>query len=113
MARRRRTKHYASGKGTLIKGMSGRLPSDLFDSPMFKERLEELRGLARPRTRADLGGAEKLEAPITTPTKGGPKGPARAAKAAAASYAPIPEKKDKVSLLQQLLARVRAGRRQT
>ena len=42
MARRRRTKHYASGKGTLIKGMSGRLPSDLFDSPMFKERLEEL-----------------------------------------------------------------------
>ncbi len=42
MARKRRTKHYASGKGTLIKGMSGRLPSDLFDSPMFKERLEEL-----------------------------------------------------------------------
>jgi len=82
-------------------------------SELLKERLEELRGLARPRTRADLGGAEKLEAPITTPTKGGPKGPARSAKAAAASYAPIPEKKDKVSLLQQLLARVRAGRRQT
>ncbi len=42
MARRRRSKHYASGKGTLIKGMSGRWPSDLLDSPVFKERLHQL-----------------------------------------------------------------------
>ena len=42
MAGKRRRKQYASGKGTLIKGMSGRWPSDLLDSPVFKERLHQL-----------------------------------------------------------------------
>lgn len=42
MATSLRRKKFSSGKGALIKGMSGRWPSDLFDSPLFKERLEEL-----------------------------------------------------------------------
>lgn len=42
MARDRRRRNNASGKGALIKGMSRRLSSDLLDSPLFKQRLEEL-----------------------------------------------------------------------
>lgn len=42
MARRKRHRPDKSGKGALIKGMSRRLPSALFDDPVFKVRLEEL-----------------------------------------------------------------------
>ena len=33
---------YPSGKGTLIKGMSNRLPIQLLDSPVFEDKLKEL-----------------------------------------------------------------------
>lgn len=85
---------------------------------LLQERLQELRALARPSTKADLAGAEKLEAPLTTPGKG--VAPVRSAKAVGASFAPIstPPKpaakalaKDPVKLLEALLERVRSGRR--
>jgi len=94
-------------------------------SELLQERLQELRALARPLGRADLQDAEKLEAPLTTPSKGVPKVPPRSAKASDASFAPLPQKpaprpappkarpKDAVALLQDLLERVRTGRRAT
>ncbi len=33
---------YPSGKGALIKGMSGRLPLQILDSPIFEDKLKEL-----------------------------------------------------------------------
>lgn len=104
-------------------------------SELLQERLQELRALARPPGRADLQDAEKLEGPLSTPTRGVPNVPARSAKASDASFAPLPPKpapaprpapnpppqkaappkkplpRDAVALLQELLERVRAGRR--
>lgn len=85
---------------------------------LLRERLEELRALARPPGRADLGGAEKLEA---ADSGGFSKLPARSAKASDASFAPLPpkpvnqplKKKDRRSLLQEFLDRIRANRRKT
>lgn len=79
-------------------------------SELLRERLHELRALAHPSQRADLRAAEPLES-----QQGGsrPAPASRSAKASAASFAPLPEPlpKDKVGLLQELLGRVRAGRR--
>jgi predicted GIY-YIG superfamily endonuclease len=33
---------YPSGKGALIRGMSGRLPLEILQSPMFEDKLKEL-----------------------------------------------------------------------
>lgn len=86
-------------------------------SELMRERLEELRALAMPAGRADLGDAEKLEAPAAGSSGGFPKVPGRSAKASDASFAPMPQKqqkkKDKPGLLQDLLDRIRANRRKT
>ena len=87
-------------------------------SDLLRERLDELRALARPTAKADLGHAERLEAPETTLGKGVSKMP-RSAKAVGASFAPIsspPAKnaarpKDRVKLLESLLERIRSSRR--
>ena len=83
---------------------------------LLLERLDELRALARPTSKADLAKAEKLEAPVLTPGKG--VAPVRSAKAVGASFAPIstPPKpaslpKDRVKLLEALLERVQGARR--
>jgi tetratricopeptide (TPR) repeat protein len=83
------------------------------NNELLRERLEELRSMTHPAGKADLGAAEKLEAPAP------PKGPAplRSAKAHAASFAPLhakeskPLPRDRKALLEELLQRVRAGRR--
>ncbi|MGZ6143990.1 MAG: hypothetical protein ACXWLM_11670 [Myxococcales bacterium] len=89
-------------------------------SELLRERLDELRALARPTAPADLAHAERLEAPLMTPGKGVPKVPPRSAKAVGASFAPIsapprpsakPLPKDPVQLLEKLLERVRGARR--
>ena len=81
---------------------------------LLRERLEELRALTGPGGRADLDGAEKLEA--MTPARGLPPAAARSAKANDAVFGPLQgaagrTKQDPVALLEALLARVRAGRR--
>jgi tetratricopeptide (TPR) repeat protein len=78
------------------------------------ERLEELRNLAPPApgARADLASAEKLPAVAAAHAPG-----ARSARVVQASFAPLadrappPARKDKATLLRELLDRVRAGRR--
>src|SRR5262249_62125566 len=55
---------------------------------LLRERLDELRALARPTSKADLGQAERLEAPAISPARGGPKTQPRAAKAGGGSVAP-------------------------
>ena len=85
------------------------------NNELLRERLEELRALARPVGKADMESAEKL-APLTTPPRG--VAPVRSAKASEATFAPMkavaaPAKQPKnpVELLKALLERVRAGRR--
>ena len=67
---------------------------------------------------ADLQAAEKLDAPVSTPARGTQA--ARSAKVSDASFAPLPQKKppaakppsgDRVALLEELLGRIRAGKR--
>jgi tetratricopeptide (TPR) repeat protein len=85
---------------------------------LLRERLEELRGLAPPGARADLGAAEKLEAPpaprpVPRPQLG------RSARAAQASFAPLDERpkarvplpRDPIEMLKTLLERIRSARR--
>jgi tetratricopeptide (TPR) repeat protein len=79
---------------------------------LVRERLDELRKLAPPGSRADLATAEQL--PAVAPARA----PAdRSARVAQASFAPLappaapPVRKDKATLLRELLDRVRAGRR--
>jgi tetratricopeptide (TPR) repeat protein len=85
----------------------------LLQSPnneLLRERLTELRALARPIGKADMGGAEKL-APITTPPRAA-EALTRSAKVSEASYAPMkPRAKDPVQMLKALLERVRSGRK--
>src|SRR5207249_10060969 len=52
---------------------------------LLRERLEELRALAHPRRKADLGAGEKLEAAPAAAVNA-----VRSAKAHAASFAPLP-----------------------
>jgi len=81
------------------------------DNQLVRERLEELRELAPPGGRADLGSAEQLPAPASVP----PGAPARSTRVADASFAPIGEPstlpRDPVKMLEALLERIRAGRR--
>src|SRR5207237_993722 len=89
-----------------------------FDAYLAQQPDDERRALARPTAKADLGHAERLEAPETTLGKGVSKMP-RSAKAVGASFAPIsspPAKnaarpKDRVKLLESLLERIRSSRR--
>lgn len=82
---------------------------------LLRERLDELRKLLSPTSRADLGSAEKLDAPVSTP--GALPRLARSARAVGASFAPLPVASaahrplDPVARLQQLLERIRAARR--
>jgi tetratricopeptide (TPR) repeat protein len=84
---------------------------------LLRERLEELRGLAPPGARADLGAAEKLEA--QPPPRSLPRPVGRSARAAEASFAPFGERKgpveslprDRIEMLKVLLSRIRRGRR--
>lgn len=80
---------------------------------LLRERLEELRGMSNPAGKADLDGAERLDAPAPPPP--GEMEKLRSARAHAASFAPIHEGKplprDRKALLEELLQRVRAGRR--
>jgi len=83
---------------------------------LLRERLEELRGLAPPGARADLGAAERLD--ITPrPVSKAPAG--RSSRATEASFAPLDSKRrasqtlprDTVEMLKTLLGRIRAARR--
>jgi tetratricopeptide (TPR) repeat protein len=78
---------------------------------LLRERLDELRGMANPAGKADLGGAERLDAPAPSPPR--EKEKLRSARAHAASFAPEgrPLPRDRKALLEELLQRVRAGRR--
>jgi tetratricopeptide (TPR) repeat protein len=86
------------------------------ENELVRERLEELRELAPPGVRADLGSAEQLPAPASA--HGPPRAPSRSQKVAHASFAPIegerappPLPRDPVKMLETLLERIRAGRR--
>jgi tetratricopeptide (TPR) repeat protein len=86
------------------------------DNELLRERLGELRELAPPGDRADLGSAEQLPAPASA--HGPPRAAARSHKVAHASFAPLegepaprPLPRDPVKMLETLLERVRAGRR--
>jgi tetratricopeptide (TPR) repeat protein len=87
------------------------------DNELFRERLSELRLLAVPTGKADLASLEKLEGPPPSQANGVPRKPERSAKAHAASFAPLqaapsrPLPRDPKALLEELLQRVRAGRR--
>jgi tetratricopeptide (TPR) repeat protein len=82
---------------------------------LLRERLEELRGLAPPGARADLGAAERLD---MTPRPVS-KGPGRSSRVTEASFAPLDSKRrasetlprDPVEMLKTLLGRIRAARR--
>jgi tetratricopeptide (TPR) repeat protein len=83
---------------------------------LLRERLDELRGLAPPGARADLGAAERLD--ITPrPVSKAPGG--RSSRVTEASFAPIDPKRpasgtlprDPVEMLKTLLGRIRAARR--
>lgn len=81
---------------------------------LLRERLEELRKLQSPTSRADLGAAEKLEAPVGAP--GAFPRLARSARAVGALFSPLPGPPpdlpaDPVGRLQRLLERIRAARR--
>ena len=77
---------------------------------LLRERLEELRALAHPRRKADLGAGEKLEAAPAAAVNA-----VRSAKAHAASFAPLPVARplprEPKEMLEELLSRVRTGRR--
>jgi len=87
------------------------------ENQLLRERLEELRALASPAGRADLAAAEKLEDPPGAPANGSPPAGTRSEKAHAASFAPThgvpsrPLPRDAKALLEELLQRVRTGRR--
>ena len=77
---------------------------------LLRERLEELRALAHPRRKADLGAGEKLEAVPAASVSA-----ERSARAHAASFAPLPVARplprEPKEMLEELLSRVRTGRR--
>jgi tetratricopeptide (TPR) repeat protein len=86
------------------------------ENELLRERLGELRELAPPGDRADLGSAEQL--PAQASAHGPPRAAARSHKVAHASFAPLeggpaprPLPRDPVKMLETLLERVRAGRR--
>ena len=113
--------HASSGRFTEAAACYQRACSANPKNELLKERYEELRALASPHGRADLGSAEKLDGPLVPPGKGLPKVP-RSASASAASFSPLqpatekraaerPLPGDKVRLLEDLLGRIRSSRR--
>ncbi|HMC33974.1 MAG TPA: tetratricopeptide repeat protein [Myxococcales bacterium] len=85
------------------------------ENALLRERLAELRALVdQPRT-ADLDGAEKLDTSPAAPGGGSPGPGGRSEKAHAASFAPLPHARplprEPKELLEELLERVRTGRR--
>jgi tetratricopeptide (TPR) repeat protein len=85
------------------------------ENVLLRERLAELRALADQPKKADLDGAEKLDSATTAPGGSPPRTGGRAAKAHAASFAPLPHARSlpraAKELLEELLERVRTGRR--
>jgi tetratricopeptide (TPR) repeat protein len=86
------------------------------ENELLGERLRELRALAVPAGKADLAALERLEGAPPAQTNGIPRAQERSARAHAASFAPIqtpsrPLPRDPKALLEELLLRVRAGRR--
>ena len=87
------------------------------DNELLRERLQELRTLAVPSGKADLGALEKLEGPPPAQLNGASGPQERSAKAHAASFAPLQPARgrnlprDPKALLEELLQRVRSGRR--
>jgi len=87
------------------------------ENDLLRERFEELRALAVPAGKADLASLEKLEGPAPGHVNGVPRPPERSARAHAASFAPLqaepakPLPRDPKALLEELLQRVRNGRR--
>jgi tetratricopeptide (TPR) repeat protein len=80
---------------------------------LLRERLEELRSLSNPSGKADLDAGEKLDP--APPSNGAQRTAGRSARAHAASFAPLPAGKalprEPKALLEELLQRVRSGRR--
>jgi len=89
---------------------SGRFAEAAESYVLLRERLEELRALAHPRRKADLGAGEKLEAVSAASVSA-----ERSARAHAASFAPLPVARplprEPKEMLEELLSRVRTGRR--
>ena len=87
------------------------------ENELFRERLQELRALAVPSGKADLAAGEKLEGPPPSQVNGAQRPPERSARAHAASFAPLQPTasaslpRDPKALLEELLQRVRKGRR--
>jgi tetratricopeptide (TPR) repeat protein len=87
------------------------------ENELFRERLQELRLLVVPEGKADLGALEKLDGPPPAQANGAARRLERSAKAAAASFAPLqgapsrPLPREPKALLEELLQRVRSGRR--
>ncbi|HZR08868.1 MAG TPA: tetratricopeptide repeat protein [Myxococcales bacterium] len=87
------------------------------ENELFRERLQELRLLVVPEGKADLGALEKLDGPPPAQMNGAARRVERSAKAAAASFAPLqgaparPLPREPKALLEELLQRVRSGRR--
>jgi tetratricopeptide (TPR) repeat protein len=86
------------------------------ENELLQERLRELRGLANPAGKADLDSAERLEAAPASQMNPLLRAGARSARAHAASFAPLqseprPLPREPKALLEELLQRVRTGRR--
>jgi len=87
------------------------------ENELFRERLQELRLLVVPEGKADLAALEKLDGPPPAQMNGAARRVERSAKAAAASFAPLqgaparPLPREPKALLEDLLQRVRSGRR--
>lgn len=107
--------HASSGRFAEAAEAYGRAVEANPENQLLKERLDELRALANPAVKADLDAAEKLDAPSGAQGNGAPKVATRSAKAHEASFAPIEEPRplprDPKALLEELLQRVRNGRR--
>jgi tetratricopeptide (TPR) repeat protein len=107
--------HASSGRFADAAEAYERAVSASPNNELLRERLAELRTMSHPAGKADLGAAEKLDAPPGPPVRGS--APLRSAKAHAASFAPLhaapskPLPRDRKELLEELLQRVRAGRR--
>ncbi len=104
--------HASSGRFDEAARVYERALAQSPNNELLRERLAELRALARPIGKADMGGAEKL-APMSTPPRE-MQAVTRSAKVSEASYAPMkpaPRAKDPVAMLKALLERVRSGRK--
>jgi tetratricopeptide (TPR) repeat protein len=84
------------------------------ENALLRERLAELRALMDQPSKADLDAAEMLDVPAM-PAGAHHRPGARSAKAHAASFAPLPNARplprEPKALLEELLERVRTGRR--